>query len=293
MTSPAWTRLEDRGVIAVRGEDARSFLQGIVSNDMNKVTPDHAAWGAFLTPQGKYLFDFFMVMDADTLLIETERARIGDFIKRLTLYKLRAKADLEDVSEARAVYAVYGGDTASALGLGGERGAAAARDGGVAFVDPRLADAGARVILPAGDTPDSFASLRAGDADDYDRHRLRLGLPDGSRDLIVEKSTLMENGFDELGGIDWQKGCYMGQEVTARTKHRGLVKKRLLPVAIEGEAPDAGTPVTDGDREVGELRSSNGDVGLAILRLDVLDGEPLLNAGAASLRPHRPDWATF
>ncbi|MEQ8666331.1 MAG: folate-binding protein [Rhodospirillales bacterium] len=293
MTAPAWTRLEDRGVIAVRGEDSRSFLQGIVSNDMNKVSATRAAWGAFLTPQGKYLFDFFMVFDGDTLLIETERARLAEFVKRLTLYKLRGKVDLADVSNDYAVFAVFGDGTPSALGLDDERGAAAARDGGVAFVDPRLADAGARLILPASGSGETFASLQAADAGAYDRLRLRLGLPDGSRDLIVDKSTLMENGFDELGGIDWHKGCYMGQEVTARTKHRGLVKKRLMPVEIEGDAPDAGTPVTIGDREVGELRSSNGDIGLAILRLDALDGDPVLSAGGASLHPRRPDWASF
>ena len=293
MNKTSWTQLQDRGVIAVTGNDSRSFLQGIVSNDMDKVTADHAAYGAFLTPQGKFLFEFFMVMDGETLLIETERARIADFIKRLTLYKLRAKVTLADASDERAVYAVFGGDASAALGLGSERGQAASCGGGIAFVDPRLAEAGARLILPAGESAAAFSDLEALGPGDYDSFRLGLGLPDGSRDLVVEKSTLMESGFDELGGIDWHKGCYMGQEVTARTKHRGLVKKRLLPVVIEGTAPDAGTPVTLDGREVGELRSSNGDRGLAVLRLDALDGDPVMTAGDASLRAERPDWATF
>lgn len=293
MSETVFARLPERGVITVDGADARSFLQGIVSNDMNKIAVDRAGYGAFLTPQGKYLFDFFMVMQDETLLIETERGRIGDFIKRLTLYKLRAKADLADASDEFAVFAVFGGNAADAIGLAGERGAAAAYRDGVAFVDPRLSAAGGRVILPADSPAKTFADLKAATADDYDRHRLALGLPDGSRDLIVDKSTLMESGFDELGGIDWQKGCYMGQEVTARTKHRGLVKKRLLPVTVEGGAPEPGTPVMADGRAVGEIRSSNGERALALLRLDPLESGAEMSAGDRPLAAHRPDWAAY
>ena len=128
----------------------------------------------------------------------------------------------------------------------------------------------------------------------WDRRRLALGLPDGSRDLVVEKSVLLENGFDEMNGVDWKKGCYMGQELTARSKYRGLAKKRLTPVIIDGPPPEAGTPVTLDGAEAGEMRSHAGELGLAMLRLDILEqlagGAATLSAGDARLTPREPAW---
>jgi hypothetical protein len=117
-------------------------------------------------------------------------------------------------------------------------------------------------------------------------------VPDGSRDLPVEKAILLENGFDELNAIDWDKGCYMGQELTARTRYRGLVRKRLMPVAIEGPAPEFGSALLLGDKEAGEMRSASGDIGLALVRLEAL-GQGALTSGAARLTPSKPDWAKF
>ncbi len=295
MAKAQYTRLEDRGVIAVTGEDRTAFLQGIVSNDMNKLAPERSGYGAFLTPQGKYLFDFFMAIDGETLLIEGEAERLGDFIKRLSMYKLRAKVDLADASGRYAVHAAFGDGVAASLGLDETRGTSKQVDGGVAFVDPRLAAAGVRVLASPDKAKSLFAAadMEPADPAGYDRHRLSLGLPDASRDLVVDKATLMESGFDELGGIDWQKGCYMGQEVTARMKHRGLVKKRLMPVVIAGEAPEPGTDVTLDGRNVGEMRSASGDRGMALLKLDTLNADGDLEAGGAKLTPERPDWATF
>jgi len=295
MSEASYCLLENRGVIAVRGDDSVGFLQGIVSNDVTRIDESHAGYGAFLTPQGKYLFDFFVVRHGDALLLDCERARLGDFVKRLSMYKLRARVELADVSDSMVVCAAFDNGALTALGLNGERGAAIALGGGVAYVDPRLADAGARSILPVETAAAVLegAGLTASDAEAYDHHRLSLGLPDASRDLVVDKSTLMESGFDELGGIAWNKGCYMGQEVTARMKHRGLVKKRLLPVVIDGIAPEAGTPVMAGGREVGELRSSSGDRGLALLKLDALEESAPLEASGARLTPERPSWANF
>ncbi len=128
-------------------------------------------------------------------------------------------------------------------------------------------------------------------ADDWDRHRLALGLPDGSRDMEAEKTVLLEAGFDELHGISWTKGCYMGQELTARTRYRGLVKRRLLPVHGQAPLPAPGTPVMGTDREVGVMRSSNGGVGLAVLRLDAL-GSPL-EAGGRAIHHTIPSWAVL
>jgi folate-binding protein YgfZ len=151
----------------------------------------------------------------------------------------------------------------------------------IAAPDPRLPEAGWR-LLSAEPLPTT--ALEA----DWDRHRLALGLPDGSRDLEAEKTVLLEAGFDELHGVSWSKGCYMGQELTARTKYRGLVKRRLVPVGIEGPLPSPGTPVTLDGTEVGTMRSGRDHAGLAVLRLDSLSG--VLTCGDASLLPRIPAW---
>ncbi len=283
--------LTERGVIRVTGDDAREFLQGLISNDIRRVAPGRAIYAALLTPQGKYLFDFFIAEADGALLIDCERARLADLIKRLSLYKLRAKATLEDVSESYRVVAVWGAGSLDALGLGPDAGAATPYAGGAAFTDPRLAEAGARLIVPlGGQLPDATdATVTA-----YDAHRLALGLPDGSRDMVLEKAILLESGFDELNGVDWNKGCYMGQELTARTKYRGLVKKRLVPVGIDGPLPQPGTPIMAGEREVGELRSGQGTRALALIRLETLGDEtPELVCGDARITPDKPAWATF
>lgn len=295
MTEQTYVVLEDRGVLAITGDDARTFLQGLISNDINKVTPTHAIHAALLTPQGKYLHDFFIVEAAGgTLLLDGERARLDDLAKRLKLYKLRAKVTIEDQSAQWRVAALPGG--AGADIPGSDAGAAQAKDGGVLFVDPRLTALGARAILPADGAEATLSGLglRAGDRAAYDILRLGLGVPDGSRDMVVDKSILLESGFDELNGVDWKKGCYMGQELTARTKYRGLIKKRLLPVEIEGTLPEAGTPITLDGKEVGEVRSTvadgTGGRGLAMIRLEHLDAGPFEAAGA-KITPHKPDWA--
>ncbi|MBD3668263.1 MAG: folate-binding protein YgfZ [Kangiella sp.] len=302
MSTATYVTLADRGVLSVSGEDARTFLQGLISNDINKVTPDRAIHAALLTPQGKYLHDFFIVETSDgRLLIDCERERLPDLQKRLKMYKLRAKADLEDVTGDWTVVALPGAEGTAELGLDGDAGTAKATDGGgIAYVDPRLAAMGARAILPAA-SKDAFVAGLHGETDRaaYDRLRLSLGLPDGTRDMIVDKSILLESGFDELNGVDWNKGCYMGQELTARTKYRGLIKKRLMPVEIEGTLPEAGTPLTLDGKDVGELRSATatdgGGLGLALVRLETLEdgATPTFEAGDARVTPRKPDWAAF
>lgn len=297
MTESTAILLEDRGVLRISGPDARSFLQGIVSNDVDKATAERAIWSAFLTPQGKYLHDFFLVEADGALLLEGERARLADLAKRLKLYKLRSKAEVEDVSDDFAVAALVGDAALQALGLAEEPGAAAPFGGGIAYADPRLAAAGARAILPAGTAEDTLkeAGFALGARADYDRVRIPLGLPDGSRDMEIDKAILLENGFDELQGVDWQKGCYLGQELTARTKYRGLIKKRLLPVSIEGPLPEGETEITRDGKEAGELRSHVDGWGLALLRLKRIEDLPEdgLAVGEAKLTPRKPDWAGF
>jgi hypothetical protein len=282
---------ESRGLLRIAGPDARAFLQGIVSNDVNKVSPARAVYAAFLTPQGKYLHDFFIAELEGALLLDCEAERRDDLARRLARYKLRSKVAIEPAPAELAVALLYGAGALAALGLPPERGAAVPLAGGVAFTDPRLAELGARAILPRAAADAVRArGFEQGAAADYEALRLRLGVPDGSRDLEIEKSLLLENGFDELAGVDWDKGCYMGQELTARTHYRALVKKRLVPVAIEGPAPAPGTPVLADGAEAGIMRSSDGGLGLALLKREALEGARALTAGEARLAPRVPSW---
>ena len=299
MAERSYALLEDRGLIAAEGEDAHSFLQGLISNDIEKAGPGRAIHAAFLTPQGKYLHDFFVVQMEDVLYLDCEVARLDDLKRRLSLYRLRAKVALDDASDAFTAAALFGETASAAFDLGAEPGTTLPFAGGVIYVDPRLAAAGARAVLPAATARLALADAGFEDAgrEAYDDFRLRLGLPDGSRDMVVEKALLLESGFEELNGVDFEKGCYMGQELTARTKHRGLVKKRLMPVDIDGPLPAMGTPILCGGKEAGEMRSGHGARGLALMRLEYLDkasGAGLdFTADGTRLTPRKPDWAAF
>ena len=289
---------EDRGVLAVEGPDSRPFLQGLVSNDVERVTAGRAVYAALLTPQGRYLHDFFIAALGETLLIDAEAARRDDLRRRLSMYKLRAKVTLADATDRYEVALIYGTAVLDRLGLPAEPGHARPLGDGVVYVDPRLAGLGARALLPRGTAAERLAAagIAPGNAVEYDRLRLALGVPDGSRDLPVEKAILLENGFDELHGIDWSKGCYIGQELTARTKYRGLVRKRLMPVEIAGPAPAPGTPLLLDGQEAGEMRNAVDDRGLAMIRLEYLEKlgpGGVLTAGDARITPRKPDWAGF
>ncbi|MBI1985629.1 MAG: folate-binding protein YgfZ, partial [Rhodospirillales bacterium] len=271
--------------------------------DMKTVGLARAIYAALLTPQGKYLHDFFVLAHDGALLLDCERARLEDLKKRLAIYKLRSRVTLEDVSDNFAVAALFGDNWRDGFGLGDAAGAAVAFAGGVVCVDPRLADAGGRVVLPRGTAEAVLrqAGLEKATAAEYDRLRLSLGLPDGSRDLVVDKSILLESGFDELNGVDWKKGCYIGQELTARTKYRGLVKKRLVPVVLDGPPPQPRTPVMLAGREAGEMRSAaiteKGSIGLALLRLESLAEADRagggLQAGGVRVTPEKAPWMAF
>jgi tRNA-modifying protein YgfZ len=258
--------LPERGVIAVTGPDRVAFLQGLVSNDVAAAGPGKAVWAALLSPQGKWLADFFILSDGEALLLDCERAQVGMLVPRLSRYRLRSQVVVADASADWAVHAAWGG---------------APPETGLVAADPRLPEAGWRVLTPAPLAGNASAA-------DWDRHRLLLGLPDGGRDMETDKSVLLEAGFDELSGVSWSKGCYMGQELTARTKYRGLIKRRLVPVVVEGAMPPAGTPVMLGGAEVGTLRSGRDGRALATLRLEAIGGS--LDCGGARLRTEVPGW---
>lgn len=291
--------LEERGLLAVSGGDARAFLQGLITNNVDKVTPERAIYAALLTPQGKFLHDFFVAELGGRLVLDCEGDRLDALERRLTLYRLRADVVLEDLGPDWRVAALIGAGALGPLGLELKPGQTIALGHGIAFTDPRLAAIGGRAILPSESAAATLEGqgLTRADAADYDRARLAAGLPDGSRDMIVEKATLLESGFDELAGVDFKKGCFVGQELTARVKYRGLVRKRLMPVAIEGPLPAPGTPIMAGERRAGELRSGRDGTAIALLRLDEIErakeSGATLTAGEARVSPLKPDWAEF
>lgn len=283
------------------GGDRLGFLQGVISNDIDKVGHARAIYAALLTPQGKVVHDFFALPEpgGERLLLDCERRRIEDLERRLAVYRLRAEVTFEDVSEDYDVVALFGAGAPKAAGLSAEAGHAASLGRGVAYVDPRLAAAGARAVLPKAEAAATLEALgfAAAEADDYDRWRLGLGLPDGSRDILVEKSFPLECGFDELNGVDYEKGCYVGQELTARTHYRGKVRKRLVPVRLEGKPPEPGAPIMLGERSAGEMCSAREGRGIALLQLDriaeaVRDGAAF-TAGSARITAEKPAWAAF
>lgn len=289
--------LPERAVLRLQGEDVRPFLQGLITNDIDRLTPERALYAALLTPQGKYLFDFFLVQQGDAVLLDCEAVRAEDLKKRLTLYRLRAKVTIEDISDEYVVAVLFGEKKERALmGMPAEPGAVRImQDDIYLYVDPRLAATGTRAIMPSRRVEGFFEArdfAQAGPGD-YDDHRLALGLPDGSRDLVVDKAIMVESNFEELNGVDFKKGCYVGQELTARTKYRGLVRRRLVGVEVDGPLPEPGTPVLLNGKDAGTVRSGHGRRAMAVLRLEALaqvDGEPGLVAGEARLRPVLPPW---
>jgi folate-binding protein YgfZ len=252
-------------VLAVEGDDRVAFLQGLVSNDIAAARPGHAIWAALLTAQGKWLADFFVFADAAALLLDCEAEQIPMLIQRLQRYRLRMKVSLRSEPGLHVHVAWPNRPDVD----------------GILAPDPRLPDFAWRILasqpLPATATPE-----------DWDRHRLAAGLPDGSKDMEPDRSVLLEAGFDELNGVSWSKGCYMGQELTARTRYRGLVKRRLVPVAVQGTLPPFGTPVLRDGTEVGTMRSGRDGIGLASLRLGAMDGK--LRCADATLVPTVPAW---
>jgi len=289
-----FAQLENRGVLTVSGSDRLAFLQGLVSNDVAPAMQGKPVWAALLTPQGKYKHDFFILGRGDTLLLECEGGdRLMDLGRSLRRFILRSDIVL-GIEKDLATFVVWGDEAGDFYGDGNT----ASFADGLAFADPRLPEMGVRILAQADAAREALAESGIDETgiDAWHAHRIALGVPDGSLDLDIEKSILLEAGFDELHGIDWGKGCYMGQELTARTKYRGLLKRRLVPVSIEGGAVRTGDDISAGDRVVGSVKSvsASGESALATLRLDAMDGKAgSLMSGKSLISPRLPAWLSL
>jgi tRNA-modifying protein YgfZ len=277
--------LADRGVVRVSGADAGKLLQGIVTNDMDQLASRPAIHAALLTPQGKILFEFFVVRAGDGFLLETAKEKAADLAKRLNLYKLRAKVDIHDVSAGYSVLALWG---ASSSGPGETAGA-------IAFPDPRLLELGWRILVETELASDIAQSANAMDAtpQDYHAHRIALGVPEGGKDYPLGDTFAHEADLDKLNGVSFTKGCFVGQEVVSRMQNRANVRKRVVPV--EGQALlTTGAEIKAGEAVIGTVGSVAGRQALALLRLDRAEEAKAkgaaLTADGVAITVGKPNW---
>ena len=289
MTPARIARLADRGVVRVTGEDAEKLLQGIVSNDMELLASQRAIHAALLTPQGKILFDFFVVRAGDGFLLEVARDKAADLAKRLSLYKLRAKVDIHDVSEDYRVLALWGPSPSAREEAAGT----------VSFADPRLPALGSRILADVRSARGKVTAADALDAapEDYHAHRIALGVPEGGKDYVLGDAFPHEADLDQLGGVSFSKGCFVGQEVVSRMQNRGNVRKRVVP--IDGQATaHARAPRSRLARpSSARVGSVSGRSALALLRLDRAAEAGakglVLTADGVPFTLRKPYWATF
>jgi folate-binding protein YgfZ len=281
--------LADRGVVKVAGDDARNFLHGLVSADILNLAPGVARFCALLSPQGKIFADFIVAeapaQDGGGFFLDVPRGLAKPLVDKLNLYKLRSSVMIEDLSEVLGVLAAWDGSGTGALSL--------------AYADPRLPALGLRTMMPPQRAAGAADALGAAlvDASEYEAHRIALGIPRGGVDFNYGDAFPHETDMDQLGGVDFAKGCYVGQEVVSRMEHRGIARTRAVAVRYDGAAPAAGVTVMAGERQVGTMGSAVAGHGLALLRLDrVADaasrGEEL-TAGGIAIRPSKPEWARF
>jgi len=277
MDKANWSRLPGRGVVAVDGAEARHFLQNLVTNNVDGLESGDACYAALLSPQGKILFDFILFAIADGFLIDVSRRATSDLVGRLTLYRLRANIRIVDRSEELEVRVMWGTENLP--------------PGFVA--DPRLPDLGFRQIVASGSKP-----LEAGveaKAHIYAAHRVALGVPEGGSDFAFGDAFPHDANIDQLHGVDFSKGCFVGQEVVSRMQHRGTSRRRI--VLVDGEGLSADTEISDGDIPIGAIRSVGGGVALAMVRIDraaqaIAAGRPL-SADGAAIELRVPAWASF
>jgi hypothetical protein len=275
---PTLVEINGRALIRVAGSDWRSFLQGLITHDVERLDGGQARFAALLTPQGKFLADLFVIATEDGALLDVQRDRRDELLRRLTMYRLRAKVEI-GVEDGLAVLAFLSASPANA-------GVQITGRDGMWVEDPRLPALGLRGYAPydlgPGIRPES------GGEEAYDRHRLALGVPDPAQDCIPDKTYPIEANFDLLNGVDFKKGCFVGQETTSRMKRRGQIKNRMLPIVFGGAAPPFGTEVLNGDLRAGEVLSGREGRAMALVRLDRLDGA--LTADGRPVAIERPSW---
>ncbi|WOF73169.1 folate-binding protein [Parvibaculaceae bacterium PLY_AMNH_Bact1] len=273
--------LPDRVVCKIGGADAHDFLQNLLTNNLELVSPTRAIYTLLQTPQGKYLFDFFVIEQDGHYLVDCDQGAAPELLKRLMFYKLRADVTLASVGQEWVVGAIWNTETS------GEAGLAETFHGGLLLNDPRLADLGQRFMVPTASADAAQSMGEASTPEDYNAHRISLAVP-GALDLTADKTFPMEANLDLLGAIDFQKGCFVGQEVTSRTHRKGQVRKRIVTVTADIDLPAPHTAVMAGERQAGELLSSCGRQGLALLRLDRLDNP--LTANEIAVQASLPEW---
>ncbi len=282
MTDCRIAELTDRSVIRVAGPDAPHFLQGLITNDVERTADGAAVHAGLLTPQGKILFDFLLVRAGDGFLLDCAKAITADLVERLTFYKLRAAVEIADESATLSVLAAWNG-------------APEMPDGAIAFADPRLVALGHRLIAPAGSDPGATGCAAAGEAA-YHVHRIGLGVPEGGRDYAFGDAFPHEADLDQLAGVDFAKGCFVGQEVVSRMQHRGTARKRIVPIEGAG-ALTAGAEVMADGASIGTVGSVADAKALALVRLDragkALGQGKALTAGGVPIRLLQPAWASF
>ncbi len=258
--------LPNRVLFHVEGPDAGHFLHNLVTADIEGLTPGQAAYTALLTPQGKILHDFFVLNTGERYLIDCAASQRAELVKRLGFYKLRAKVTVSPSEDEVAV-------------------AMERPSSPLAFADPRCAALGWRFAVPAGSLPDNL---------DYEAARIEIGLGDSGADIGSGELFPHEANLDQLGGVSFKKGCYVGQEVVSRMEHRGTARSRILPVALDGEGPAKGAEIRSGEKLVGTLLSASGGAALALIRLDRLADAtaPLLTDGV-TVHVLKPRWASY
>ena len=277
--------LPDRGVVKVAGEDARNFLNGLVTTDLDRLKPGLGRFGALLTPQGKIVVDF-LITEAPAghgggFLIDCPKALADTLATKLKFYKLRAKVTVENLSADLGVLAAWDGRPAAQPDL--------------AFADPRQDGLGFRILIPEN-LKEKLSGLIGADlvdATEYEAHRIALGVPRGGLDFMYSDAFPHETNMDRLAGVDFDKGCYVGQEVVSRLQHRGTARTRSVKVLLDGPSAEAGATILAGDKPVGTIGSTSGGKGIALVRIDrvadALDGGQPLTAGGLALKLAEPD----
>ena len=277
--------LPDRGVVKVAGEDARNFLNGLVTTDLDRLKPGLGRFGALLTPQGKIVVDF-LITEAPAghgggFLIDCPKALADTLATKLKFYKLRAKVTVENLSADLGVLAAWDGRPAAQPDL--------------AFADPRQDGLGFRILIPENlkEKLSGLIEAELVDATEYEAHRIALGVPRGGLDFMYSDAFPHETNMDRLAGVDFDKGCYVGQEVVSRMQHRGTARTRSVKVLLDDFSPETGVTVLGGDKQVGTMGSTAGGHGLALVRIDrvadALDAGQTLTAGGLDVTLAEPD----